>query len=53
MCVNVYKCIHIHISTGSMVITVKLKAKYLLIQPPHSKCFFEMDIRDAKIAAGR
>lgn len=41
-----------HVSTSSMAIIVKLKAKYLLTQPPHPKCFLEMDIRVAKITAG-
>ena len=31
-----------------MINMLKLKAKYLLIQLPHLKCFLEMDIRVAK-----
>lgn len=41
MFINAFTHTHFH---RFHVNILKLKAKYLLIQPPHLKCFLEMDI---------
>lgn len=48
ICIYKYVNIHLYISTGSTINIWKLKAKYLLIQPLHSKYFLKMGIRVAK-----